>query len=187
VVQVKVETKKTTESILTMQRNLFIFVSVLFFLTTLASTGIAMRNKTLTFFKEPSLEIDLTAAKTHGEYLAHLILNRSLLSMEQQNHTLKPWVAPAYAFTLQEHLQRQQEEMQHDGTDFEWALEDSTVEQLDRETVRAYLKGRLAAYLPLQDGKKQLVQEEATTFVLDLKKSNGKLLLNNFTKDLEKQ
>lgn len=133
------------------------------------------------------MEIDLPAAKTHSEYLAHLILNRSLLSIKQQNHTLKPWVSPSYAFTLQQHLQRQQEEMENNGTDFEWSLEDSTIEQLDRDTVRAYLKGTLAAYLPLQDGKKQLVQEEPTTFVMDLKKSNGKLLLNNFTKDSEKR
>ena len=183
----RVETKKTTESILTMQRNLFVFVSILFFLTTLASTGIAMRNKTLTVFKEPEMNIDLSAARTHGEYLAHLILNRSLTSIGQQNHILKPYIAPSYAFTLNEHLQKQQVEMENNGTDFEWSLEESTIEQLDKDTVRTYLKGTLSAYLPMQDGKKQLVQEEPTIFVMDLKQKSGKLLLNNFTKDLEKQ
>ena len=176
----KVETKKTTESILTLQRNLFVFVCVLFFLTTLASTGIAMRNKTLTVFKEPELNIDLLAAKAHGEYLAHLILNRSLKSIEQQNHILKPYITPSYAFTLNEHLQRQQVEMQNNGTDFEWSIEESSIEELGKDTVRVYLKGTLSAYLPMQDGKKQLVQEEPATFVMDLKQKSGKLLLNNF-------
>ena len=77
--------------------------------------------------------------------------------------------------------------MENNGTDFEWSLEESTIEQLDKDTVRTYLKGTLSAYLPMQDGKKQLVQEEPAIFVMDLKHNNGKLLLNNFTKDLEKQ
>ena len=183
----RVETKKTTESILTMQRNLFVFVSVLFFLTTLASIGLAMRNKTLTVFKPPERDIDLPAAMAHGEYLAHLILNRRLKVAEEQSRILKPYIAPSYAFTLNEHLQKQQLEMQNNGTDFDWSLIDSTIEPLGKDTVRAYLKGTLRAYLPIQDGKKQLVQEELATFVMDMEKRNGKLLLNNFRKELKKK
>ena len=179
----QVEIKKTTESILTMQRNILFFLSCFLLVTTVASTGIAFRNKSITFFKAPDFAIELYSAKEQAEFLTHLILQRSLNTMGQQNQTLKPWVAPSYAFALNDHLKKQQLEMQKNGTDFEWSLEESTIEQLAEDTVRAYLKGTLAAYLPLQDGKKQLVQEEPATFVMDLKKSNGKLLLNNFTKD----
>ena len=68
------------------------------------------------------------------------------------------------------------------GTDFEWSLVESTVEQLDSKNVRVYLKGNVSEYLQIQDEKKQLVQKEPTTFVMDLTHKNGKLLLNNLSK-----
>ena len=70
----KISTKHKTESMLIMQRNLFFFLSILLFLTTVASTSIALRNKSLTFFKAPEVELDILAAKSQGEFLAHLIL-----------------------------------------------------------------------------------------------------------------
>jgi hypothetical protein len=69
------------------------------------------------------------------------------------------------------------------GTDFEWQLLESTAEQLDSNNVRIYLKGNVSEYLTIQDEKKQLVQEEPATFVMDLIRKNGKLLLNNLSKE----
>lgn len=179
----KISTKHKTESMLIMQRNLFFFLSILLFLTTVASTSIALRNKSLTFFKSPEVELDILAAKSQGEFLAHLILNRSLTSHAQREQQLDPWVAPAYSFELSRELRKQQEEMLNHRTDFEWQLLESTAEQLDSCNVRIYLRGNVSEYLAIQDEKKQLVQEEPTTFVMDLTHKNGKLLLNKFRKE----
>lgn len=70
----KVSTKRKTESMIVMQRNMLFFLSIVLLLTTIASTSIALRNRTLTFFKAPDVELDVSAAKTQGEFLAHLIL-----------------------------------------------------------------------------------------------------------------
>lgn len=180
---VRVENRKTTEAIITMQRNLFAFLSVLFFVTTLATTSIALRNRTLTFFKAPELELNLAEAKSQGEFLAHLILNRFQASIENIQEQLQPWVAPSYYFELSKHMRKQSQEMLNHGTDFEWYLSESTIEQLDPKHVRIYLKGTVAEYLPLQDEKKQLVQEEPCTFSMDMEQRHGKLLLNNFKKE----
>jgi hypothetical protein len=159
------------------------FLSILLLLTTIASTSIALRNKSLTFFKAPEALLDISAAQSQGEFLAHLILNRTQTSIGQREQQLQPWVSPSYVFDLNKELRKQEQEMIAHGTDFEWSLVESTVEQLDSKNVRVYLKGNVSEYLQIQDEKKQLVQKEPTTFVMDLTHKNGKLLLNNLSKE----
>lgn len=179
----KISTKRKNESMLLMQRNLFFFLSIFLLLTTLASTSLALRNKTMTFFKAPEIKLDLQASRSQAEFLAHLILNRSSNDHPSKNASLMPWVAPSYSFKLRENLKKQEQEAINSRIDFEWVLSESIGEQLNPSNVRVYLKGNLSAYLPIQDGKKQLVQEEFSTFVMDLKHNSGKLLLNKFTKE----
>ena len=179
----KVSTKHKTESMIIMQRNMLFFLSIVLLLTTIASTSIALRNRTLTFFKAPEAVLDLPAAKAQGEFLMHLILNRTQTSIGQIEQQLEPWVSPSYVFALNKELRKQTQEMTAHGTDFEWQLLESTAQQLDSNNVRIYLRGNVSEYLTIQDEKKQLVQEEPTTFVMDLTHKNGKLLLNNFSKE----
>lgn len=179
----KVSTKHKTESMIVMQRNMLFFLSIVLLLTTIASTSIALRNRTLTFFKAPEALLDLSAAKAQGEFLTHLILNRTQTSIGQIEQQLESWVSPSYVFVLNKELRKQTQEMIAHGTDFEWQLLESTVEQLDSNNVRIYLRGNVSEYLQIQDEKKQLVQEEPATFVMDLVHKNGKLLLNNLSKE----
>ena len=178
----KAEVKKSSLSILVMQRNLLFFVCVFLLLISLSITVVAVRTQSITFFKAPEVRLDLQGAQSQGEYLAHLILSRNPKNIKEQNTNLFSWVDPAFVFKLREGLQSHGREVQRNNTSFEWALLDSAVELLDKSHVRVFLKGTLSAYLPIQGGKKQLIQEETTAYILDLNLKNGKLLLSNFRK-----
>lgn len=182
----KTETKKSSIAMIMMQRNLLFFMCIFFFMTTLALTVIAVRKESITLFQAPETKLDLTGAKSQAEFLSHLILNRSSLSAQEQDTSLLPWVDPPYSFEFKKHLIQMAKQMEENQINFEWSLLDSTIEKVNDHIVRVYLNGNLALYLPVQDQKKQLVQEECATFVMDLSLKNGKLLLNNFNKEIQK-
>lgn len=182
----KTETKKTSIAMIMMQRNLLFFMCIFFFMTTLALTVITVRKESITLFQEPETKLDLPGSKSQAEFLSHLILNRSSSSAQEQDNTLLPWVDPPYSFEFKKHLIQMAKQMEENQINFEWSLLDSTIEKVNDHMLRVYLNGNLALYLPVQDQKKQLVQEERATFVMDLSLKNGKLLLNNFNKEIQK-
>jgi hypothetical protein len=184
---VKTETKKSSIAIIMMQRNLLFFMCIFFFVTTLAVTILAVRKESITLFQAPEVKLDLSGAKAQAEFLSHLILNRSVLNAKEQDEHLLPWIDPIYSFDFKKHLKRMSKQMEENQITFEWTLLDSTLEKLDDFAVRVYLNGNLSLYLPLQDQKKQLVEEELATLVMDLSLKNGKLLLNNFNKETQKK
>lgn len=174
--------KETSLSILVMQRNVLFVVCLLLLLSTLALTVVSLRKESITFFEAPELSLDLEEAKKQGEFLAHLLLHRSSHTQKESEETLLAWVDPSFIFSLKEGLKKDREEMQKNHIFFAWTLSDSAVEKLDPFHVRVFVKGILSLYLPIQQGKKQLMQEEEKTYVLDLALKNGKLLLVNFQK-----
>ncbi len=179
----KHEIKKSSLAILVMQRNLLFCLCFFLLVTTLCLTIAITRTQSITLFKSPESKLELPLAKSQGEFLAHLILNRSLSNSQEQNEILFPWVDPAFLFSLKQGLEEQKEEMERNFTTFEWNLLDSTIEKLEHTHVRVFLKGTLSVYLPINQGKKQLIQEEKNSYILDLKLKNGKLLLTHFRKD----
>lgn len=178
----KTEVKKSSLAMLVMQRNFLLCLSLFLLVTTLCLSLVALRRESITLFKAPETKLDLSGAQSQGEFLTHLILNRSLASASSQNDTLYPWIDPSYLFTLKQSLEQQKQEMERTHTTFEWTLLDSTIESLDNAHVRIFLEGMLSAYLPIQEGKKQLIQQEKTAYILDLHLKNGKLLLTHFRK-----
>lgn len=178
----KHEVKKSSLAILVMQRNLLFCICFFLLITTLSLVVVSMRTESITLFKEPEMKLNLEEAQTQGEFLAHLILSRNAATTKGQNSNLLPWIDPAFTFKLLEGLKIQQQEIERDNTSFDWTLLDSVVEKLDTNNVRVFLSGNLAVYLPIQGGKKQLIQQEKSTYVLDLKLKGGKLLLSNFRK-----
>jgi len=178
----KTEVKKSSLAMLVMQRNLLFCICIFLLFITLSLTVVATRKESITFFKSPETKLDLQGAQSQGEFLAHLILNRDALSASEQNRSLLQWIDPAFTFKLFEGLKHQQQEIENNRASFEWTLIHGTLEPLDSSNVRIFLSGSLAVYLPIQAGKKQLIEQEKSTYILDLTLKNGKLLLKSFRK-----
>lgn len=176
------EAKRSSLSMLVIQRNILFFTAVALLIMGLFLGVAAFRTQSITLFKAPETKIDLLGAESQGQFLTHLLLNKSLSTSKEQNKSLLSWVDPMFSFKLNRDLQKQTKDMEESQTSFEWALLDSAVESLGEKTVRVFLRGNLSSYLPIQNGKKQLIQSEESSFILDLNLKNGKLLLSNFRK-----
>ena len=175
--------KKSSLAQLVMQRNLLLFMCILLFFTTLALTVLATRQKTITLFETPKTTLDLKGAESQAQFLTYLILNRSKRNIQEQEATLYHWVDPQFVIPLKTALQKFQNEIEENGSNFEWTLQDSILDKLDETHVRVFLKGTLSLFLPIQNNQKQLVNEEQCTYLVDLILKNGKLLLKDFHKE----
>ena len=173
---------KNAQSVLVLQRNLFLFVAVVFLLSTVALSIVVLRKETVTFFEKPKEKIDPHSIQQKAAYLAHLILQRSPATWISQDRVLLEETAPSFLAPFRRFLKQAYEQMAKEQKSFDWNLQESDIDLSDFSRPRVYLTGELKAYIPSHNGEKQLVEAQPKSYLVEFIVKDGKCLLAGFAK-----
>ncbi|MEM7174344.1 MAG: TraE/TraK family type IV conjugative transfer system protein [Chlamydiota bacterium] len=178
----KKEIAKSAQAFLVLQRNLFLFIAVVFFFSTIALSIVALKKETITLFEKPKQKIDAHSIEQKAAYVAHLVLQRSPATWMAQDRVLLEEAAPSFLSPFRTFLKQAYEQMKKEQKSFDWVLKDTAIDLSDPLHPKVFLEGNLKAYIPSHNGEKQLVEEHSKSYLVEFVVENGKCLLAGFSK-----
>lgn len=173
---------KSAQSLLVLQRNLFLFIAVIFLLSTLSLSIVAIKKETITLFEKPKLKIDAHSIEQKAAFIAHLVLQRSPATWTAQDRVLLEETAPSFLSPFRAFLKQGYDKMMAEQKSFDWHLQESAIDLSDPVRPKVFLTGELKAYIPSHKGEKQLVETRSKSYVVEFVIEEGKCLLTAFAR-----